>query len=322
MRWGFIGAGGIARSSVGPAVRAAEGSSIYAVASRDRDRARALGPDVVYERYADLLDDPRVDVVYVALHNSAHHRWVQRALSAGKHVLCEKPLGLTRTEVATMAETAHANGLLLVEAAWNRWHPRTRHVEELIATGSLGTIEHAISRFEGRAPRPGDYRFDPQLGGGALYDVGCYAIAAVLSAFGWDTPHAVESTMRRWSPAGADEATRVHLAFGNGGVAEVEATLTGGASEVLTIRGSKGVISLTDPAFTAGRQPASLHGSTSAGEIAVTYDAVDPYRLMVEEVARAVRDGSGWIVPLSQSLAVASVIDQVRVGAVPPISPC
>ena len=122
VRWGFLGAGGIARTALAPAVAAASGAVLHAVAARDPARAAALGPVRAYGDYAALLADDDVDAVYVALHNDAHLPWTLAALAAGKHVLCEKPLGLSAAEVDQMA--AAAGDRLVVEASWYRWHPR------------------------------------------------------------------------------------------------------------------------------------------------------------------------------------------------------
>jgi len=162
----------------------------------------SLRPLRAVAAYDDVLADPEVDVVYIALHNSAHRPWVQRALAAGKHVLCEKPLGLSAAEVDAMADCARENGRLLVEAAWNLWHPRTRAAERILAARALGAVRHVVARFDGASPPVGDYRRDAGLGGGALYDVGCYAVAAVLAAYGWKEPVAAQVHARTW-PGGA-----------------------------------------------------------------------------------------------------------------------
>ncbi|HYN75561.1 MAG TPA: Gfo/Idh/MocA family oxidoreductase, partial [Candidatus Limnocylindria bacterium] len=131
VRWGFLGAGFVASQALGPAVHAAEGAVLQVVGSRDVSRARALGPARAETSYQAVCDAQDVDVVYVALPNDDHQRWVCAALKAGKHVLCEKPLGLDAADVATMSAAAAAADRMLVEAAWNRWHPRTRRAQIL-----------------------------------------------------------------------------------------------------------------------------------------------------------------------------------------------
>ncbi|MGW2248919.1 Gfo/Idh/MocA family protein [Kitasatospora sp. NPDC001660] len=308
--WGFLGAGSIAASSLAPAVHAADGPRLHAVAATDARRARTLAPARVYTRYEDLLDDPAVDIVYVALHNSAHRPWVERALRAGKHVLCEKPLGLTAAEVSAMTATARAAGRLLVEAAWNRWHPRTRDLEDLITRGAIGTVHTVAARFDGLAPAPGNYRLDIALGGGALYDVGYYAVSAALAAFGWRAPTVVRAEQEHWRPGSADSVTRFLLEFRGRGTAEVGCSLVGGMSETFTTTGTGGSITLTPPAFCAGSAPTTL---TTTGGDRRHYPAQDPYRLMVESVdAAAHGDTTAHLVPIAQSLLIATTLDGVR----------
>ncbi|MER7673479.1 Gfo/Idh/MocA family oxidoreductase [Kitasatospora sp. NPDC096128] len=308
--WGFLGAGSIAASSLAPAVHAAHGPRLHAVAATDARRARALDPARVYPDYGDLLDDPAVDIVYIALHNSAHRPWVERALRAGKHVLCEKPLGLTAAEVAAMTATARATGRLLVEAAWNRWHPRTRDLEGLIARGAIGTVRSVTARFDGLAPAPGNYRRDAALGGGALYDVGYYAVSAALAAFGWRAPNVLRAEQDHWQPGSADSATRVLLEFPGRGTAEVGCSLVGAVSETFTATGTDGSITLAPPAYCAGSAASDL---TATGADRRHYPAQNPYRLMVEAVDSAARgDTTAHLVPLAQSLLIATTLDAVR----------
>ncbi|WP_051838140.1 Gfo/Idh/MocA family protein [Streptomyces sp. NRRL WC-3742] len=306
--WGFLGAGSIARSSLAPAVLATSGAVLHAVAASDRDRARALGPRRIHATYEALLQDPDVDVVYIALHNSAHFPWVTAALRAGKHVLCEKPLGLSAAEVDEMARTARAAGRLLVEAAWNRWHPRTRAMEALFEAGELGTVSAVSARFDGLAPAPGNYRLDPALGGGALYDVGYYAVSAALAAFDWSTPQVRWAEQTRWHPDSADSASTFVLDFPGRGSAAIHCSLNGASAEEFAATGSTGSLRLSSPAFCAAAAPAHLTASADTR----TYPAVDPYQLMVEALDEAVAGHPRFLVPLDQTRLIAATLDLVR----------
>ncbi|MFE0176160.1 Gfo/Idh/MocA family protein [Streptomyces sp. NPDC059002] len=314
--WGFLGAGSIAASSLAPAVHAAPEARLYAVAARDGARAAALAPHRSYAAYPDLLADPEIDIVYVALHNSAHRAWVEAALAAGKHVLCEKPLGLSEAETASMARAARAAGRTLVEAAWNRWHPRTRDMAAALADGAVGRPLHVTAHFHGLAPAPDNYRRDPALGGGALYDVGYYALSATLAAFAWQTPHVAHARWERWGAASADRVVSATLAFPCGGTAEVECSLDGTLGEEFTVHGTEGVLRLSDPAFTAGADACTLTSAPAHGAADVRqYAATDPYELMVTDVDRALSGGTGFLVPTAQSRLIAQVIDAVRAEA-------
>ncbi|MSZ55189.1 MAG: gfo/Idh/MocA family oxidoreductase, partial [Actinobacteria bacterium] len=124
VNWGFLGAGFVASRGLAPAVHAATGAHLYSVASRDAARSATLEPEMVHQSYSALLEDNRIDVVYISLSNSQHLEWVTKALQAGKHVVCEKPLGMNAMETRSMFDCAAQNGRLLIEAVWGRWHPR------------------------------------------------------------------------------------------------------------------------------------------------------------------------------------------------------
>ncbi|MFD1277681.1 Gfo/Idh/MocA family protein [Streptomyces kaempferi] len=168
-----------------------------------------------------------------------------------KHVLCEKPLGLSAAEVKDIADAARAADRLLVEAAWNRWHPRTRDIAELLARGAVGEVRHVEAAFDGADPDRHNYRRDAALGGGALLDVGCYAVSAVLAAYGWAVPTVTAVRRDSWPGGSADRHTYAELRFDRG-TAVLLASLTGTGHEALVITGTTGVLRLDRP-FTAGR---------------------------------------------------------------------
>ncbi|QEU96198.1 Gfo/Idh/MocA family protein [Streptomyces kanamyceticus] len=316
--WGFLGAGSIAASSLAPAVHAAPGARLHAVAARDEARAAALAPRRTYTAYPDLLADPEVDIVYVALHNSAHRPWVEAALAAGKHVLCEKPLGLTETETAAMEQAARRAERTLVEAAWNRWHPRTRDAEAAIAGSAIGRPLHVTAAFHGLAPAPDNYRRVPALGGGALYDVGYYALSAALAAFSWRMPRVEHARWESWDASSADRSVVADLAFPCGGTAEIRCSLDSELAEEFAVHGTEGSLRLSEPAFTAGAAPCTL--ATTSEHVRRTADVreyapTDPYRLMVTDVDRALSVGTGYLVPTEQSRLIARLIDAVRAAA-------
>ena len=147
VRWGFIGAGAIAQSALAGAVHQARNADLYAVASRDRARSASIGAECIYDSYEELLQDPLIDAVYISLANHQHLEWVIRSLEAGKHVLCEKPLGLNPDEVERMMSRAREKQRLLVEAVWTRWHPRFQRLIAATGSGEVGTLETITSAF-------------------------------------------------------------------------------------------------------------------------------------------------------------------------------
>ena len=133
VRWGFIGAGYIARIALYPALLNSEFGEIFAVGSKDLERGKSLSPSgLVYTDYEQLLADPNVEAIYISLPNSLHIEWSIKAMRAGKHVLCEKPAAMDVAELKKAIAVAHETGLIFMEASWNRWHPRTLRLRRLL----------------------------------------------------------------------------------------------------------------------------------------------------------------------------------------------
>jgi predicted dehydrogenase len=311
--WGFLGAGSIARAALAPAVHSADGAELVAAGARDIVRAAALGPSgAAYGSYDEVLADPRVEAVYIALANDDHLPWAERALAAGKHVLCEKPLGLTAAEVQTMAATARATDRLLVEASWNRWHPRTRRAEALLRSGAIGAVRRVEAGFTFAGVPEGNYRLDPARGGGALYDVGCYATAAALWATGFAPLEGVGAT-RRVARTGVDLTTDAVLSLGSA-EAFVRCSIAEDSGQWLRVEGDGGTLALDGrAAFTSWLSPSSLTVTTSAGDRVEHFAPVDPYRVMVEHVSAAIRGAHGaWVLALEESVRIAEALDLIR----------
>ena len=314
VRWGFLGAGWIASKALAPAVHAAQGAQLQAVAARDVERARALAPaGATYDSYDALLRDDDVDAVYISLTNDVHAEWSIAAMQAGKHVLCEKPLAMNAAQVREMTAVASSTGRLLVEASWYRWHPRVRRTQQLLAAGHIGEVRHVSAGFTFDGKLTGNYRLEVARGGGALYDVGCYAVSAALWAFG-SSPHEVVAR-QQLGPTGVDLVTEAVLEF-EAGSAQIRAGISERPQQWLVISGERGELELRDAPYTSWRDDETLllvsDGSGTARE---KFSGVDPYRVMVEEVSGAVRGGSGWTLPLSESLATAAVLDAAFVSA-------
>ena len=312
VRWGVLGAGAIAERAMLDAVGKAGGAELRAIASRDPKRAKRLakahGIPAVHATYDDLVADPEVDAVYVALANDAHAARSMDALSAGKHVLCEKPLALSAAEVDAMTAAAGAAGRLLVEAAWYRWHPRVRLAERLIHEYEvLRDVRFVGAGFTFPGVPEGSYRLDPALGGGALYDVGCYVVSAAVWAFG--TPPREVSAKAEIGPTGVDLTATVHVTF-DGGTAELRASIAEEPRQWLVIEGGRGALELRDSAFAAWEgQDTELVFAGGGGDEIEPVPAANAYALMVEQVSAAIEGREGWVVPLAESRTVAAVLD-------------
>ena len=190
IRIGILGAARIAPQALIRPARSQANVEIVAVAARDRDRAAAFagkhGIPRVHDSYEALLADPEIDAVYNPLPNSLHAEWTIRALQAGKHVLCEKPMAANADEAAEMAKVADETGLVLFEAFHYRYHPLALRAKAIIDAGEIGALRHIDAQFCTLMLRPNDIRLRYDLGGGALMDLGCYTInmirtSAVLS---------------------------------------------------------------------------------------------------------------------------------------------
>ena len=313
VRWGFLGAGFVASKGMAPAVHAADGAVLQAVGARDAARAAALEPVGSVGSYAQVCASDDVDAVYVSLPNNDHLHWVQVALDAGKHVLCEKPLGMHAAEVAEMRRAAERADRLLVEAAWNRWHPRNRRIEELVAPVTGHREVRAWFTFPGV---PADnYRLDPARGGGALLDVGCYTVSAALAALG---AHAVGvvSVERHLGPTGVDLTTRAVLTHRNGS-ATVTASFERPEAQGLTIEAPGLSVEFGGQAFTTWREPCVLRVVQDGDAREELFAACDPYQLMVEAVSARIRGEDAWVLPLDTSQAVAATLDAIAATAPP-----
>ncbi len=310
VRWGFLGAGMIATNALAPAVHAASGATLQAAAARDIERARALGPATAYGDYAALLADDEVDAVYISLTNDQHVPWAAAAMRAGKAVLCEKPLALTAAEVDELAAISEATGTLLVEASWYRWHPRIRLAQQRLP--AVGGVRHVTAGFTFDGSLQGNYRLDPARGGGALYDVGCYAVSACLWAIGEGLPSEVAGRST-YAPSGVDLVTDAILEWPSGAQAEVRAGISGSDGQWLVITGERGEIELRDAPYTSWTDDETeLWVSDGTDTERIGVPAANAYQLMVEEMSSVLSGGPGWVLPLAESRETAAVLDAIR----------
>jgi len=311
VRWALLGAGWISRRAIAPAIHSAHGATLEVVASRDRARAQALSPRrSAISDYAEAVEDPDVDAVYIALSNDGHLPWAERALRAGKAVLCEKPLGRDATEAHAMREVAAQTGGMLVEATWNLWHPRTARAAALLASDAIGGVARVSGAFVFDGVAEGNYRLDPDLGGGALLDVGCYPLTGAAWATG-STELAVADVDTVIGPTGVDLTTRASLTLGDVPV-DIRASFIETAYESLTIEGEHGLLEFTgSDAYTSWLRPSALRVLDRDGERVEHFAPVDPYRLMIENVSDVIRDGSGWLPDPHWSTTVARAMDAI-----------
>jgi predicted dehydrogenase len=308
VNWGFLGAGFVASRGLAPAVHASRGANLYAVASRDEKRSATLEPERVHATYDELLADERVDAVYISLSNSQHLEWVTKSLEAGKHVLCEKPLGLNASETESMFACASRNGPLLVEAVWGRWHPRFARMVEVATSGAIGNIEHIETAFTFTSEMTDNYRLNPLMGGGALLDVGCYQAHAWVALTNGATDLQISDLTRVIGPTGIDLTTDVSVRINNSITAHAVSSFALPSQQQFIVQGSQGKMqTAVGESFTTWNEASSLQINDVVEEFAVTNAFVE----MVENVSNVIRGEQGWIVPSADSIRVAHILDSI-----------
>jgi len=309
LRWGYLGASRIGRRALAPAMRDA-GHTLHAVAARDVIRATAFAGEFGFRRthddYAALLADAEVDAVYIALTNDRHLAWVRAALEAGKHVLCEKPLALDAGEVAQMIAAATANGRLVAEAFGYRFNLQMLRLAEVLASGVLGKVVSAHVSFGATLPN-GDFRWSAALGGGALYDLGCYCVDLLRVVAGAEPVRVAAFQNMR---GGVDATTSGVLEFPSGMQGNFSCSFTASRSQHLAIAGTDAELTLDWPI--APREP---RVTLLVNDRVETFGPSDPYRGMVEHFAAAVRGDAPPAYPLSRSLAQARALDALFAAA-------
>jgi len=308
VNWGFLGAGFVASRGLAPAVHASRGAHLYAVASRDKQRSATLEPELVHATYDDLLADERVDAVYISLSNSQHIEWVTKSLEAGKHVLCEKPLGLNAVETAAMFDSAASNGRLLIEAVWGRWHPRFARMVDLVSSGAIGDIQHIESAFTFTSEMVDNYRLSPSMGGGALLDVGCYQAHAWVALTNGASDLSITELARTVGPTGIDLTTDVNVRINHNITAHAVSSFALPSNQQFIVQGTQGSISTAaGESFTTWNEASSLLINDVVEDFPITNAFVE----MVENVSKLIEDGNGWVVSSADSIRVAQILDTI-----------
>ncbi len=308
VNWGFLGAGYVASRGLAPAVHASRGAHLHAVASRDEQRSATLEPERIHATYDSLLTDERVDAVYISLSNSQHREWVTKSLEAGKHVLCEKPLGLNAQETEEMFAIASRNGRLLVEAVWGRWHPRFARMVEVVASGAIGNLQHLETAFTFTSEMTDNYRLNPLMGGGALLDVGCYQAHAWVALTNGAFDLEIENLSRVIGPTGVDLTTDVSVRINSAITAHAVSSFALPSQQQFIVQGSRGSMRTgVGESFTTWNEASSLY----INDVVEKFDVANAFVEMVENVSRVIEDEEGWVVPSADSIRVAHILDGI-----------
>ena len=223
VQWGVLGTADIARGATIPGMQQAESVSLYAIAGRRLEKAQqyreAFGFEKAYGSYDELLADPAVEAVYVPLPNNLHCEWAVRAMQAGKHVLCEKPLAMNEAEAERMFRAADENHVFLMEAFAYLHSPFVAAVKQELDSGAIGEVKYMESAFLGGRRPDTDIRMRKETGGGAMYDLGCYPLSMILWLTGKEPEQVSASAC--YTERRIDLYSSALLAFENDVVAEV-----------------------------------------------------------------------------------------------------
>ena len=318
LRWGIVSTANIGVRKVIPATQKAHRCEVVSIASRDGERAARVAGELGIPRahgtYEALLADTEVDAVYIPLPNNDHAAWTIAAARAGKHVLCEKPLAMSAAEAERMMEACASEGIVLMEAFMYRLHPSWEAVRDLVASGRIGRLRAVQSWFSYYNDDPRNIRNLPELGGGALYDIGCYCINLSRMLFGRE-PTRVEASLTR-DETGTDVLTSAILAFGED-VATFACSTRSEPDQRVHIYGTEGRISIGIPFNIPPDQPAEIT-VTSGGDPPVnpdsetlTFPAADMYTIQAERFANAALDGEPPPIPPEDAIGNLRVIEAV-----------
>jgi predicted dehydrogenase len=319
VRWGILSTANIATQKVIPGMRQAARTEVVAIASRDAELARSwadrLGIPTAHGSYEALLADPAVDAVYIPLPNHLHKEWSIAAAREGKHVLCEKPLALTARDAKAMIEAAEAADVHLMEAFMYRHHPSWVAVRELVASGRIGRLAAIQSWFSYFNDDASNIRNILDLGGGALYDIGCYCVNLSRMLFGGE-PVRVTSAVRRDPTDRTDVVTSAILEF-EAGIASFTCSTRTETDQRVHIYGDAGRISIGIPFNVPPDRPTTI-SVTAGGDPPVapatevmTFETKDPYAAEAEAFASAVLDGDPTPVPPTDAVSNLHVIEAI-----------
>jgi len=314
-RWGILSTAKIAREQVIPAIQDSENGTLAAIASRDFERAKALaertGAPHAFGSYEEMLASDTIDGVYIPLPTSQHVEWAVRAANAGKHVLVEKPLALKADDIAPVIEARDRNRVLVSEAFMVVHHPQWLKVRELVQSGAIGRLRHVHGAFSYYNVDPDNMRNRPELGGGALPDIGVYPTVTTRFVTGRE-PVRVQASIERDPTFGTDIYSTVKADFGNFDLTFYVSTQMA-LRQSMVFHGDAGFIELASP-FNAGLYDdhrITVHDRGHAEASVFRFPATQQYRLQVEAFARAAQGSGERIFTLEESILNQRVIDAI-----------
>lgn len=317
LRWGILGASKFAAQHMGPAIHSAKGAVLSALGTSHPEKAdpfTAFAPDLrVLPSYDDVLSDPGIDAVYIPLPNHLHVEWSRKALDAGKHVLCEKPMTMRSEEFDTLIAARDASGMLAAEAFMIVHHPQFMRAKELIGSGAIGTLRHVDAVFSYYNTDQSNIRNQAGAGGGGLPDIGVYTFGSVRFVTGQE-PDSIPFAHIDYEH-GVDTFVQMAARFPGFTYSAVVSMRLFNRQEVV-FHGDKGVLRMTCPFNAAVHDQAELV-LESAGQKRVTerFPGVNHYVLQVEAFGRAALQGEAYACPLEFSRGTQRMMDMTFAAA-------
>jgi predicted dehydrogenase len=327
VNWGVLGTASIAITRTIPALLRAPSATLMALASRDTERsckaAQALGIPRAYGSYEELLADPDIDAVYIPLPNVLHFSWCERALEADKHVLCEKPLCLSASDVARLCALRDRSGNHIEEAFGFRNHPQWSKLGQLIRSDAIGKVRAAHATLAKQFLDPADIRNQPSAGGGAIYDLGSYAISAFNLVF-QRAPVRVVAALEYDPVFGVDRLSSALLDYGDQHGTLTVATQAGPSAwathQQLSVLGTSGWLRCDFPYAQA--RPTACHieigDTTSVGSLpteTLSFEPVNQYALQVERFSRRLLGDPVPTWPIEDALGTLRAIEAIFASA-------
>lgn len=318
LRWGILSTAKIAEQHVVPALHESPEHEVVAVGSRDAGRAAAWaeanGIPTSYGTYEELLADPAVEAIYNPLPNHLHVDWSIAAIAAGKHVLCEKPLGLDTADAQRLVDAASTSDRVVMEAFMYRFHPQWLAAKEVAQSGAIGEVRTIQTFFSYFNDDPANVRHNPDWGGGALLDIGCYPISQARFVFDAE-PERVSGIVERDPNFGTDRMTSGMLDFGGGRTATFTVATQLDGFQRTQIVGTAGRIEVDIPVNSPKDRPVAVTVTTADGVDRRAFGPVDQYGEQATAFGRAVRAGTAAPTPLVDAIANMKVIDAVFTSA-------
>ncbi|MEX0351477.1 MAG: Gfo/Idh/MocA family protein [Paracoccaceae bacterium] len=313
-RWGILSTSKIGREQVLPAICRSATGVVHAIASRDPEKARAeaarFGAPKWYGDYDALLADSEIDGVYLPIPTAHHAAWSIRAAQAGKHVLCEKPIALRAQEIAPIIVARDSTDCLIAEAFMVAYHPQWHKVRDLIAEGAIGRLRHVTGGFSYHLTDPGNMRNQPDLGGGALPDIGVYPVVTTLLATGAE-PGEVTGQVEYSPTFGTDIYARANVTF-EGFNLSFHVSSQMALHQSMRFMGEAGWIDVRAPfnAVNYGYAEVVLHDQKNTTQTNFRFD-VNQYERQADAFVAACRGDRSGVFPLEMSVKVQQVIDGI-----------